>query len=93
MHKLQHHFLQLRFRHLAVPHENARLRDQFLQLRPNLPDRVHPVMNEVHLPAAFQLLLDGGLNQLVIPAGYDSLNRHAILGRRFDHAHVAQANQ
>ena len=76
-----------------MPDENARLRNQLLQLRRNLPDRVHPVMNEVDLPAAFQFLLDGGLNQLVIPAGDDSLDRHAIFGRRLDDAHVAQADQ
>jgi hypothetical protein len=36
---------------------------------------------------------DGRLDQLLIPIRDDRLNRHAIFGRRLDHAHVAQSHQ
>ena len=71
----------------------ARLRNQFLQLGGDLPDGIHAVVDEVDLPAAIEFLLDGGLDQLVVPAGDHGLDRHAVLGRRFDHAHVAQSDQ
>ena len=73
--------------------DDARLRDQFLQLGGNLPNGVDTVVDEVDLPAAFQFLLDRGLDQLVVPARDHRLNRHAIFRRGFDHAHVAQADQ
>ena len=48
---------------------------------------------KIDLAAALEFLLDGGLDQLLVPAGDHSLNRHAVLGRSLDHAHVAQADQ
>ena len=69
------------------------LRNEFLQLGGDFPDALDAVVDEVDLAAAFEFLLDGGLDELVVPAGDDGLNRHAIFGRSLDHAHVAQADQ
>ena len=69
------------------------LRNQRLQLGGDFPDAFHAVVHEVDLAAALQFLLDGGLDQLVVPTGDDGLNRHAVFGRSLDHAHVAQADQ
>ena len=64
-----------------------------LQLGGNLPDRVDAVVHEINLAAAVEFLLDRGLDQLFIPVGDHGLNRHAVFGRGFDHAHVAQADE
>ena len=80
-------------RHLPVADDDARFRHQFLQLGGDLPDAVHAVVDEIDLAAALEFLLDRGLNQLLVPAGDHGLNRHAVFGRRLDHAHVAQADQ
>ncbi len=93
MHELQHHFFQFGFSHLAVADDDARLRDQLLQLGGDFPDALHAVVHEVNLAAALEFLLDRRLDEFVVPAGDDGLNRHAIFGRSFDHAHVAQADQ
>ena len=93
MHELQHHFLQFAFRHLSVPYDNAGFRGQCLQFRRNLPNTVHAVMHEVHLPTALQFLLERRLNQFLIPVRDHGLNRHAIFRRRLNHAHIAQPGQ
>ena len=93
MHELEHHFFQFAFRHLAVTYDDARSRHQRLELGGDLPDAVHAVVHEVNLAAALEFLLDGGLDELLVPTGDHSLNRDAVLGRSFDHAHVAQADQ
>ena len=64
-----------------------------LQLRRDLPDRVHAVVDEVDLPAALEFLLDRRLDQLVVPTRDHRLDRHAVFRRRLDHAHVAQSHQ
>ena len=63
-----------------------------LQLRGYFPDGIDAVVDEINLPAAIQFLLDGRLDQLVVPAGDHRLDRHTILGRSLDHAHVAQSH-
>ena len=50
-------------------------------------------MDEIHLAAARDLLLDGGANQLVAVMRHHGVDRQAILGRRLDHRHVAQSGQ
>ena len=73
--------------------DDARLWNQFLQLRRDLPDGVHAVVDEIDLPAALQFLLDRRLNQLVVPTRDHRLNRHAVFRRSLNHAHVAQSHQ
>ena len=72
---------------------DAGARHESLQLGRDLPDRVDAIVHEIDLAAALQFLLHGGLDQLLVPARDHGLNRHAVFGRRFDHAHVAQADQ
>ena len=50
-------------------------------------------MDKVHLTAALEFMFDGGANQFFVKRRYDGLNRNAILRRRLDYAHVAQANK
>ena len=91
VHEFQHHFFQFAFRHLSVADDDAGGRDQRLDLGGDFPDGVDAVVHEINLAAALEFLLDGGLNEFFVPTGDDRLNRHAIFGRSFDHAHVAQA--
>ena len=93
MHEFEHHFFQFAFAHLPVAYGDAGARHERLQLGGNLPDRVYAVVHEINLAAAIKFLLDGGLDQLFIPVGDYGLDRHAIFGRRFDDAHVAQADE
>jgi len=53
----------------------------------------HPVVYEKDLAAAFEFLLDGRLDKLLVPTGNNGLYGDAVLGRRFDHAHVPKSNQ
>ena len=92
-HEGQHHALQFALAHLAVADENARLGHHLANLVGDVVDALHAVVHEVHLPAALQLLLDGRANQLLVPGRHHRLDRHAVFGRRLDHAHVAQAEQ
>ena len=93
MHKFQHHFLQFAFRHLAVADDDSSARYQALKLGGDFPDGVHAVVDEVHLAAPVEFLLESGLNQLVIPACDDGLDCDAIFGWGFDYAHVTQSDQ
>ena len=50
-------------------------------------------MDEVHLAAAAQLVADGAADHLLIELDDVGLNRKAILGRRLDDRHVANADE
>ena len=89
VHKGQHHAFQLSLRHLPVAHGDARLRNQFAYLRRQLVDRLHAIVDEVGLPAALQIHLDSGTNELLVILRDDRLDRHAIFRRGLDDAHVA----
>ena len=93
MHELQHHFFEFAFRHLAVADDDFRFGNQRLKFGGDFPNGIDAVVDEIDLAAAFQFLLNRGLNQFFIPTCDYGLNRHAIFGRSFDHAHVAQAYQ
>ena len=70
--------------------DHPRARDQFLQLGGDLPDAVHAIVHEVHLAAAIEFLLDSRLDQFFVPARHHGLNGDAVLGGRFNYAHIAQ---
>ena len=93
VHEGEHDALQLSFSHLAVANDDARRRHQFADLRGEFVDRLHAIVDEVDLPAALQFQLDRRADQLLVELGDDGLDRHAVFGRRFDHAHVAQADE
>ena len=50
-------------------------------------------MDEEGLATALHLHLDGGADEFFIELGDDGLDGHAVLGRRLDDGHVAQADQ
>jgi len=64
MHEFQHHFFQLPFTHLPMPHSNARLWSHGLNLGRNLPNRIDAVVDEINLAAAVQFLLNRRLDEL-----------------------------
>src|SRR5579863_1171351 len=51
MHEFKHHFFQFSFRHLAVSHDDAGLRDQRLKFGGNLPNTFYAVVDEINLAA------------------------------------------
>ena len=85
--------LQLGLAHLSVADNDAALRHQLLDLRRELVDGFDAVVDEVDLAAALQLQLDRRADQLLVELGHHRLDGHAVLGRRLDHAHIAQANE
>ena len=76
-----------------MAHKNACARHHFLQPSRDLPNALHPVVNEINLSATIQFLLNRRLNQLVLPTCNHSLNGDAVFWRCLDHAHIAQPNQ
>ena len=66
---------------------------QLPDLGADLVNGFYPVVHKVDLAASLQFEFQGGANQLLVKPGHDRLNRHAIFGRRFNHAHIAQAHQ
>ena len=92
-HEGEHDSLELVLAHLAVADGDARGGDQFLNARGDFVDGFDAIVDEVDLAAALQLHLDGGADDLFIELGDDGLNGHAIFGRRFNDAHVAQADE
>ena len=91
--EFQHHLFELGLAHLPVADDDARLRHQPLDHRRQRGDRFHAVVHEKHLPVARQLFFDHALHQRLAERRDGGLNRQAILRRRLDHAHVAQAHQ
>ena len=72
---------------------HARRRHQFLNACSDFVDRFDAVVDEEHLAATLEFHLDCGTDDFFVEAGDDGLNGHAIFGRRFNDAHVAQANE
>ena len=93
VHEGEHHALQLGLAHLAVADDDARRGHKFLDARGDLVDGFDAVVDEVDLAAALEFQLDPGAHDLLVELGDHGLNRHAVLGRRLDDAHVAQAHQ
>ena len=92
MHEFQHRFFQLSLSHLPMADDDPRSRHEFLQLGCDFPDRIHAIVDEINLSAAFQFLFHRRADQFFIPARHHSLNCNAIFRRRLDDAHVAQAD-
>ena len=91
--EFQHHLFEFGLAHLAVAHHDARLRNQPLDHRCQRSDGFHAVVHEEHLALARQLFFDHALHQRLAERRHRGLNRQAVLRRRFDHAHVAQADE
>src|SRR4051812_16280202 len=88
-----HRALQFPFRYLPMPYQNARLRHEFLDLGGDLVDRLDAIVDEVGLPATFELMLDSRTDQCLVEWRDDGLHGDAIARRRLDGAHIAQTDQ
>jgi len=91
--EFEHHPLQLLRWHLAVADGDARLRDQPAQPLRHCADRLHAVVDEVHLTVALELAEHCITDQPVVLLGDEGLDRQAFFRRRIDHAHVAHAGE
>jgi hypothetical protein len=90
-HEAQQDAFQLVVAHLAVTDADATVGEQLLDGRRARKNTLDAIVNEVHLSAAAQFLIDRGTNQLGIEMRDHGVDRQAILGWRFDHAHIADA--
>ncbi len=75
-----------------MPHRNARLRQEDLQVRSHRFYGPHAVMHIVDLATALDLAQNGMLDGITIVLNYVGLHRVAVLGRGFDDADIAQAD-
>ena len=78
-------------RHLTVGDEEARLRHEAAQFDGLAVDRAHLVVEEVDLTAAIQLTQDRLADHAVVALHHVGADRQALLGRRGDGRHVADA--
>ncbi len=84
----QHRAFELLLRHLTVRDEHVRLGHEIADLARHLLDVLHPVVYEVHLPAALDLANDGLADHTLVELGYIRLDGQAVLGRGLDGGHV-----
>jgi hypothetical protein len=56
-------------------------------------NRFDAIVDEVDLPAARQLVANGTLDDRCVELDHVGLDRQPVLGRRFDHGHVADADE
>ena len=89
----QHRPLELFAVHLAVADGDPGLGDDRLDLVGDGLDVVDPVVDEVDLPVAVQLAVDGALDRLRVEAGDAGLDRLAVRRRRLQVRDVADAQQ
>ena len=92
-HEVEHGALERVLVHLAVADDDARFRHQPLQEVAERVDRLDAVVHEEDLPAARHLVADRARDHRLIELDDVGLNREAILRRRFDDRHVADADQ
>jgi len=69
---------------------DARFRHQLGQLALHAHDAFHIVMQEIQLPAATELALEGLAQQRVVPGGDEGLHRQPVRRRGGDDRKVAQ---
>ena len=91
--ELHHHALELVLAHLAVRDADPRLRHQPGDQVAERIDRLDAVVDEVHLAAALDLGADGPRDDRLVELDDVGLNRQAILRRRLDDRHVADAGE
>src|SRR5580658_1000381 len=92
-HEGEHDFLKLVLAHLAVSGGDARAGDELLDARSDFVDGFDAIVDEEDLTAALQFNFNGGADDFFVVFGDDGLNGHAVFGRSFDDAHVAQTDE
>ena len=91
--KSEHRPFELLIVHLPVTHDDARFGNEATQQVADREDRLHAVVHEVDLAAAFELVTDGTGDDLLIELHHVGLDGQPILRRRFDDRHVANADE
>ena len=81
-----HHALELALRHLAVADDDPGARQHPPELLGLGLDRLDPVVDEEHLPAAVELAQDRVADEPGRRLGDPGLDRQPVLGRRLDDA-------
>ena len=79
--------------HLAMCKRYLCLRHQFCDLICHLHNGIDPVINVVNLPAPRQLPADRFAHHLFIIFHHVCLDRHTLLRRFFQHAHVTDSDE
>ena len=92
-HEGEHDFLEIVLAHLAVGDSHARRGNQLLDARGDFVDGLDAIVHEEYLAAALQFHFDGRADDFLVEARDDGLDGHAIFGRRFNDAHIAQADE
>ena len=77
--------------HLAVGDSDAGIRDELGESPGDPVDRLDTVVDEEDLPLAHELAIDGGGDLLVVVRADEGQDGMALLGRRLDHRHLADA--
>ena len=77
----------------VVADEDARLRDQLVDVIRHRLDVVDAVVDEERLPVAVQLPDDAGADQLAVPAADASLDGQPVVRRRLQIGDVSYAQQ
>ena len=88
-----HHVAELFFVHLPVRHGDLGLRNAVLEPCGALVDRLHAVVQVIHLPAARKLPPDSLVQYALLMLEHERLHRITVLRRLFDGRHVAQTRQ
>ena len=89
--EVEHHLLQVAFRHLAMRGDDGRLRHRLAQLSGHLLDVLHPVVDEEDLPLTSQFTTDRGSHLSLVVGPGEGQHRMALLGRGGDGRHLADA--
>ena len=91
--EVEHRPLERVLVHLPVADDDPRFRHEPLQQVADREDRLDAVVDEVDLAAAFELAADRPADHLLVELDDVGLDRQAILGRRLDDRHVADADE
>ena len=92
-HEVEHRALEPIFRHLAVPDDDSRVRHEARDQVRDRVDRLHAVVHHVDLAAALELVPDRARDDLRVELHHVGLDRQAVLRRRLDDRHVADADE
>ena len=91
--EVEHGALERVLVHLAVAHHDARFGNQPPHQVADRKDRFDTIVDEEDLAAAFELAANRPADHLLIEFDDVGLDRQAILRRRFDDRHVANADE
>ena len=91
--EIEHDLLELPFGHLPVADSDTRFRNQIVQFFLDRCNVLDPIVNEVHLTAAFDLAQAGFADNDFVPLADKRLHGEPVGGRCCDQRHVAQSTE